>query len=109
MLVKVPSGGKGKGKKVDNRFISDNARKRYKGAAQRKDKGFIPERGLTTNHADEWSKGRLSGLFMSQLKHAAVEPIVREFYANLLECNEGVVYVRGIDVPFDVTEINKFF
>ena len=47
--VKHQYKGKGKGKNVDDRFVNEEARKRYKGAIQRKDKGIIPERGLTAS------------------------------------------------------------
>ena len=73
LKVKVPSKGKGKGKKVDDRFVSDKARQNYQATAKRKDKGFIPERGLTATQANEWSLGRSWEDFMSEPEHAAVE------------------------------------
>lgn len=46
---------------------------------------------------------------MSAPTQPAVEPLVREFYANLPDRQEGTVFVRGADVPFTERVINQFF
>ena len=99
----------GKGKKVDNRFVNEAARKRYEEVIKQKDKGFIPERGLTAKQAMDWSRGRNWAMFMSAPEEPAVEPLVREFYANFPERQDDIVFVRGEDVPFSAQEINKFY
>lgn len=109
MPIKIASKGEGKGKQVNNRFVSEKARQWYESAIKRKDKGFIAERGSTTTHAEDWSRRRKWDLFMSESEHLAIELIVREFYANFPECNPGHVYVRGIDVPFNAKVINNFY
>ena len=109
--IKQPYKGKSKskGKSVTNRFVNDEARKRYEAVIQRKDKGFIPERGLTATQALDWSRGRRWDMFMRAPEVLAVEPLVREFYANFPECQEETVFVRGEDVPFSAKDINNFY
>lgn len=40
---------------------------------------------------------------------ATVMPVVQEFYANVLEHENGFTFCKGKQVPFDSLTINQFF
>lgn len=48
------------------------------------------------------------GHFCAQ-PEAAVIPVVKEFYANVVEHENGVAFCRGKRVPFDSHAINRFY
>ncbi|PON79629.1 hypothetical protein PanWU01x14_008610 [Parasponia andersonii] len=39
----------------------------------------------------------------------SIVPLVREFYANLTNPEEDIVYVRGVQVPLSMDAINTIF
>lgn len=107
--LKMPFKRTAKGKQVDNRFVNAKARAKYEGNAKKKDGKVIPERGLTSGHCTQWASALGWKRFVTEPPQLALEPLVREFYANLLESGVGVVYVRGLHVPFTAQIINEFY
>lgn len=72
----------------------------------------IPERGieipiLPYKEINDMIHDRYWCQFCHQ-PDATVVPVVREFYANVVEHVDGVAFVRGKRVPFHSQAINKF-
>ena len=86
-------------------FISDEA---YSWKENLSDKGFIRERGFSIFISPfvEIIEKRGWNLFCKH-KPPGYAAVVREFYSNMIDMKEDVVYVIGVWVPMGHERINK--
>ena len=90
----------------DKAFILDEAYSLW--GKNLSDKGFIGERGFGTfiSPFAEVIEKRGLNLFCKH-KPLGFAAVIREFYANLIDMKEDLIYVRGIWVPMSHERINE--
>ncbi|CAK9314354.1 unnamed protein product [Citrullus colocynthis] len=93
-----------------HKFINKDAADRYQKYVAKS--SVIPERGLAPCevHQPQLFENIMQRSWSGFVKQpeAAVIPIVREFYANMVEGNSRS-FVRGRRVPFDALTINQYY